>query len=82
MRKCICCNRRSKALMGPTCAAFKCKDKGVFCPHDGTRLKLLFNDLLKCDTCGCGWTGCPETAILQSSFTCEYVLNARAVPVA
>ena len=93
MKKCICCNKRSKSIMGPRCGALKCKCKGVYCPHDGTRLKLYKirfvagmyyydSELVKCDNCGCDWTGHPDSSTLQSSFTCEYLFKHAADIVA
>ena len=83
MRKCICCKHQSKSIMGPKCAALKCKCNGVKCPHDGARLRLYklrfvvgatqYPDLelAKCNECGCAWTGHPDNSTLQSSFTCD-----------
>ena len=85
MKKCICCHKRSREIMGPLCGALKCNCTGVKCPHDGTRLRpyrvrftvgtTTYPDsvLVECDECGCAWTGHPDNSELQASFLCQYV---------
>lgn len=80
MTTCICCNKRSRNIMGALCGTLKCKCKGVKCSHDGARvrsftLRLVTEDKIfaKCDACGCFWTGHPDNSTLQSSFLCKYV---------
>lgn len=84
MKTCICCHKRSREIIGPRCGTLKCKCIGVKCPHDGARLRLYKIPIetsgqrfdlayVKCDECGCAWTGRPDKSELQVSFTCKYV---------